>query len=68
MTQHVKYLANISLKIKIAKRNKRKKFTVQKMQNKMKTHLVKENGSEKCSGKTHNEKTLKKSFKTLTSK
>ncbi len=26
----------------------------------MRTHLVKENGSEKCNGKTHNEKNIKK--------
>jgi len=28
----------------------------------MKTHLVKENGSKKCNGKTHNEKNIKKKF------
>ncbi len=31
---------------------------MQKIQNKMKTHLVKENGSNKCNGRTHNEKDI----------
>jgi hypothetical protein len=40
-----------------------KKITMQKIQNKMKTHLVIENGSKKCNSRTHNEKNIKKVLK-----
>jgi len=35
---------------------------MQKIQNKMITHLVKENESKKCNGRTHNEKNIFKNF------
>jgi len=38
------------------------KYFIKDKNYKMKTHLVKENGSKKCNGKTHNEKNIKKKF------
>jgi hypothetical protein len=38
---------------------------MQKIQNKRKAHLVKENGSKKCNGRTHNEKKIKKKFENI---